>query len=172
MLEVANLEVVYNEVVLVLRGLSIEVPDGHIVALLGANGAGKTTTLRAVGGLLDIHAGKVTKGSVSLDGEPIGHLGPAQRVRAGITQVLEFQDEPALEQDDRDPEVDDAEEALARAFGWIQPTPSGPSSAPQASSRTMPGSRSNRDTDCAMMPKASASATVSIATDSAICAFS
>ena len=89
MLEVANLEVVYNEVVLVLRGLSIEVPDGQIVALLGANGAGKTTTLRAVGGLLDIHEGKVTKGSVGLDGEAIDHLGPAARVRAGITQVLE-----------------------------------------------------------------------------------
>lgn len=89
MLEVANLEVVYNEVILVLRGLSIEVPDGKIVALLGANGAGKTTTLRAVGGLLDVHEGKITKGTVRLDGEPIDGLDASARVRAGITQVME-----------------------------------------------------------------------------------
>ncbi|MEE9177223.1 MAG: ATP-binding cassette domain-containing protein, partial [Acidimicrobiia bacterium] len=62
MLAVENLEVVYNDVVLVLRGISIEVPDGKIVALLGANGAGKTTTLRAITGLLDIHEGDITKG--------------------------------------------------------------------------------------------------------------
>ncbi|CAI8043822.1 High-affinity branched-chain amino acid transport ATP-binding protein LivF [Geodia barretti] len=73
MLEVANLEVVYNEVVLVLRGLSIEVPEGGIVALLGANGAGKTTTVRAITGLLDVHEGDITKGIVE----------------AGITQVME-----------------------------------------------------------------------------------
>ena len=65
MLEVANLEVVYNEVILVLRGLSVQVPDGQIVALLGSNGAGKTTTARAITGLLDVHEGKVTKGSVT-----------------------------------------------------------------------------------------------------------
>ena len=59
MLEVANLEVVYNDVILVLRGLSIEVPEGQIVALLGANGAGKTTTLRALSGLLDVHEGAI-----------------------------------------------------------------------------------------------------------------
>ena len=57
MLEVANLEVVYNDVVLVLRGLSLSVPDGEIIALLGANGAGKTTALRAITGILDVHAG-------------------------------------------------------------------------------------------------------------------
>ena len=89
MLEVANLEVVYNEVILVLRGLSIEVPDDKIVALLGANGAGKTTTLRAVGGLLDVHEGKVTKGTVRLNGESIDDLDASARVRAGITQVME-----------------------------------------------------------------------------------
>ncbi|MDH3190172.1 MAG: ATP-binding cassette domain-containing protein, partial [Acidimicrobiia bacterium] len=61
MLSLENLEVVYNDVVLVLRGISIEVPDGKIVALLGANGAGKTTTLRAITGLLDIHGGDITK---------------------------------------------------------------------------------------------------------------
>ena len=89
MLEVANLEVVYNEVILVLRGLSIEVPDGQIVALLGANGAGKTTTTRAITGLLDVHEGKITKGIVTLAGERIDDLEPSQIVRSGITQVME-----------------------------------------------------------------------------------
>ena len=77
MLGVQNLEVVYDDVVLVLRGVSLEVPDGKIVALLGANGAGKSTLLRALSGLLDIHDGEIRKGSVTLDGEPIGHLKPA-----------------------------------------------------------------------------------------------
>ena len=89
MLEVANLEVVYNEVILVLRGLSIEVPDGQIVALLGANGAGKTTTTRAITGLLDVHEGKITKGTVTLAGDRIDDLEPSQIVRSGITQVME-----------------------------------------------------------------------------------
>jgi branched-chain amino acid transport system ATP-binding protein len=89
MLEIANLEVVYNEVILVLRGLSIEVPDGHIVALLGANGAGKTTTTRAITGLLDMHNGKVTKGSVTFDGHRIDDDDPSAIVRSGITQVME-----------------------------------------------------------------------------------
>ena len=89
MLEVANLEVVYNEVILVLRGLSIEVPDGQIVALLGANGAGKTTTTRAITGLLDVHEGKITKGTVTLAGERIDDQEPSQIVRSGITQVME-----------------------------------------------------------------------------------
>ncbi|MGD9701310.1 MAG: ABC transporter ATP-binding protein [Acidimicrobiia bacterium] len=89
MLEVSNLEVVYNEVILVLRGLSIVVPDGQIVALLGANGAGKTTTLRAISGLLDIHEGKITKGSVTLEGERIDGRNAAAIVRGGITQVME-----------------------------------------------------------------------------------
>ena len=89
MLEVANLEVVYNEVILVLRGLSIEVRDGQIVALLGANGAGKTTTTRAITGLLDVHVGKITKGSVSLGGEKIDDKDPSEIVRSGITQVME-----------------------------------------------------------------------------------
>jgi len=88
-LQVANLEVVYNDVVLVLRGISLEVPDGQIVALLGANGAGKTTTLRAIGGLLDVHEGDITKGSVTWNGERIEKSEPAEIVRAGITQVLE-----------------------------------------------------------------------------------
>ena len=89
MLEVANLEVVYNEVILVLRGLSIEVPDGQIVALLGANGAGKTTTVRAISGLLDVHNGEITKGSVTFNGKDISHAKPASIVEGGITQVME-----------------------------------------------------------------------------------
>jgi branched-chain amino acid transport system ATP-binding protein len=88
-LEVANLEVVYNEVILVLRGLSIEVPDGKIVALLGANGAGKTTTARAVGGLLGVHEGKATKGTVTWNGDEITGAEPSAIVKSGITQVME-----------------------------------------------------------------------------------
>lgn len=89
MLAVENLEVVYNDVILVLRGISLEVPDGKIVALLGANGAGKTTTLRAVTGLLDIHEGDITKGLISLNGDDITREDPADRVKLGISQVME-----------------------------------------------------------------------------------
>ena len=89
MLEIANLEVVYNDVVLVLRGLSLEVRDGQIVALLGANGAGKTTTLRAITGLLDIHEGDITKGSIVFDGEKVHEAEASNIVRAGIAQVME-----------------------------------------------------------------------------------
>jgi branched-chain amino acid transport system ATP-binding protein len=88
-LELANLEVVYNETLLVLRGISLVVPEGKIVALLGTNGAGKTTTLRAIGGLLDIHEGEITKGSVNFLGRKLAGLDPADIVTAGITQVLE-----------------------------------------------------------------------------------
>jgi branched-chain amino acid transport system ATP-binding protein len=89
MLAVENLEVVYNDVVLVLRGISLVVPDGKIVCLLGANGAGKTTTMRAVSGLLDVHEGDVTKGHVLFDGDDITDLDPSDRVRMGISQVME-----------------------------------------------------------------------------------
>ena len=89
MLRVQNLEVVYDDVMLVLRGVSIRVPPGRIVALLGANGAGKTTLLRAMSGLLDIHDGEVTKGSVTLDDQPIHRLSPAAIVRRGLAQVME-----------------------------------------------------------------------------------
>lgn len=88
-LAVRNLEVVYNDVVLVLRGVSIDVPRGAIVALLGANGAGKTTLLRAISGLLDLHHGKVTKGSVVFDGRSIEHRNAAAIVRGGFAQVME-----------------------------------------------------------------------------------
>jgi branched-chain amino acid transport system ATP-binding protein len=89
MLQVQNLEVVYDDVMLVLRGVSLQVPPGQIVALLGANGAGKTTLLRALGGRLDVHQGQITKGSNLLDGKPIHRLPAAAIVRRGISQVME-----------------------------------------------------------------------------------
>jgi len=89
LLEVANLEVVYHDVVLVLRGISFSVPDGKIVALLGANGAGKTTVLRAISGLLDVHHGDITKGEVRVHGKPVHKLTPAAIVERGVTQVME-----------------------------------------------------------------------------------
>lgn len=89
MLEISNLEVVYNEVALVLRGLSIEVPEGNVVALLGSNGAGKTTTARAITGLLVNHEGKSTKGAVTWNGKNITQLDAANIVRGGISQVME-----------------------------------------------------------------------------------
>ena len=89
MLEIANLEVVYHSVVLVLRGVSLHVPQGEIVALLGPNGAGKTTTLRAITGLLGVHDGRVTKGTVTLDGQPVLGRTPDAVVRKGVAQVME-----------------------------------------------------------------------------------
>lgn len=89
MLELRNVEVVYSDVILVLRGVSLQVPDGKIVALLGANGAGKTTTLRAIGGLLDVHNGEITKGEIRLDENRIDHYTAPRIVRLGVGQVLE-----------------------------------------------------------------------------------
>ncbi len=96
MLDVANLEVVYHSVVLVLKGVSLQVPDGGVVALLGPNGAGKTTTLRAITGLLDVHHGKVTKGKVRWrlpgapgDGDDLLSRRADAIVRGGIAQVME-----------------------------------------------------------------------------------
>ena len=89
MLSVKNLEVVYDDVVLALRGVSLDVPDGKIVALLGANGGGKSTVLRSLSGLLDIHEGSIRKGSVTLDGESIGQLKPSAVAKLGIKHVLE-----------------------------------------------------------------------------------
>jgi len=88
-LSVRNLEVVYNDVIRVLHGISLTVREGGIVALLGANGAGKTTTLRAISGLLSVHEGDITKGSVELDGEDITEVDAADIVGLGIVQVLE-----------------------------------------------------------------------------------
>ena len=88
-LSVNNLEVVYDDVIQVLSGVSLTVPEGKIVALLGANGAGKTTLLRAVTGLLDVHDGEITKGSVEFDGQPIDDMSPSKIAALGIKQVLE-----------------------------------------------------------------------------------
>jgi branched-chain amino acid transport system ATP-binding protein len=89
MLSLNNVEVVYSDVVQVLRGISLEVPEGNIVALLGANGAGKTTTLRAISGLLHTQEGEVTRGSIQFDGGRIDHLAPEKIVKLGVVQVLE-----------------------------------------------------------------------------------
>ena len=84
-----NIEVVYDHVILVLRGVSLEVARGPIVALLGANGAGKTTTLKAVSNLLGAERGAVTKGSILLDGVRVDRLTPSELVRRGVVQVME-----------------------------------------------------------------------------------
>ena len=88
-LTVNNVEVIYNHVVLVLKGVSLAVPQGGIVALLGANGAGKTTTLKAVSNLLRTERGEVTKGSVEFSGERTDRLAPDDLVRRGCIQVME-----------------------------------------------------------------------------------
>ncbi|BDG71206.1 ABC transporter ATP-binding protein [Roseomonas fluvialis] len=89
LLEVKNIEVVYSEVILVLRGLSLVVPQGEIVALLGANGAGKSTTLKAISGLLKTEEGQVTRGDILFGGERLNGIDPDRIVRRGIFQVME-----------------------------------------------------------------------------------
>ena len=89
MLKVNNIEVVYSNVILVLRGVSIEVKEGQIVAVLGANGAGKTTTLKAISGLLQAEDGRVTRGSIEFAGERVDKLSADQIVKRGVVQVLE-----------------------------------------------------------------------------------
>ncbi len=89
MLKLNNIEVVYSDVILVLRGVSLEVPAGKIVTLLGANGAGKTTTLRAISGLLRTQEGEITRGSIEFDGARIDHMRPEDIVDLGIVQVME-----------------------------------------------------------------------------------
>jgi branched-chain amino acid transport system ATP-binding protein len=88
-LDVNGIEVIYNHVILVLKGVSLRVPEGGVVALLGGNGAGKTTTLRAISNLLKGERGAVTKGSIELRGERIENLSPAELVRRGVVQVME-----------------------------------------------------------------------------------
>ncbi len=89
LLELTSVEVVYDGAFLVLRGLSLAVPAGEVVALLGANGAGKSTTLKAISGLLPTEHGAVTHGTVRLDGDDITHLGAAERVKRGVSLVME-----------------------------------------------------------------------------------
>jgi len=89
LLTVSNIEVIYNRVILVLKGVSLEVPQGRIVALLGANGAGKTTTLKAISNLLRAERGEVTKGAIAYQGERVDALTPNDLVRRGVIQVME-----------------------------------------------------------------------------------
>src|SRR5690348_18105825 len=88
-LRVNNIEVIYDHVILVLKGVSLDVPKGGIVALLGANGAGKTTTLKAISNLLHAERGDVTKGSIEFDGKEVQDLSPNELVRRGCIQVME-----------------------------------------------------------------------------------
>jgi branched-chain amino acid transport system ATP-binding protein len=88
-LSVNNIEVIYDHVILVLKGVSLEVPKGGIVALLGANGAGKTTTLKAISNLLHAERGDVTKGSIIFEGAEVQDLSPNELVRRGCIQVME-----------------------------------------------------------------------------------
>jgi len=89
LLNVNGIEVIYNHVILVLKGVSLQVPEGRIVALMGGNGAGKTTTLRAVSNLLAGERGAVTKGSIELRGERIERLSTSEMVERGVVQVME-----------------------------------------------------------------------------------
>ncbi len=88
-LSINNIEVIYDHVILVLKGVSLELPKGGIVALLGANGAGKTTTLKAISNLLRAERGEVTKGSIEFEGKRVDQLTPNDLVRGGIIQVME-----------------------------------------------------------------------------------
>jgi branched-chain amino acid transport system ATP-binding protein len=89
LLNVKNIEVIYDHVILVLKGVSLEVPEGGITALLGANGAGKSTTLKAISNLLRAERGEVTKGSIAYKGERIDGMTPADLVKRGVIQVME-----------------------------------------------------------------------------------
>ena len=89
LLEVNNIEVIYNHVILVLKGVSLNVKQGGITALLGGNGAGKTTTLKAISNLLQSERGEVTKGSIVYRGEPVQEMSPEALVKRGVIQVME-----------------------------------------------------------------------------------
>jgi branched-chain amino acid transport system ATP-binding protein len=89
LLAINNIEVIYDHVILVLKGVSLTVPEGRIVALLGANGAGKTTTLKAISNLLRSERGDVTKGSIEYRGDRIDRLNPSELVKRGVVQVME-----------------------------------------------------------------------------------
>ncbi|MDH3643035.1 MAG: ABC transporter ATP-binding protein [Gammaproteobacteria bacterium] len=89
LLLVNNIEVIYDHVILVLKGVSLEVPEGGVVALLGANGAGKTTTLKAISNLLKAERGDVTKGSIEFKGERIDAMSPSELVQRGVIQIME-----------------------------------------------------------------------------------
>ena len=88
-LSIKNIEVIYDHVILVLKGVSLDVPEGGIVALLGANGAGKTTTIKSVSNILGTERGEVTKGSIEFMGEKVENLSPTELVQRGVVQVME-----------------------------------------------------------------------------------
>lgn len=88
-LSINNIEVIYDHVILVLKGVSLEVPEGGIVALLGANGAGKTTTIKSISNILGTERGEVTKGSIEFMGEKVDNLSPTELVQRGVVQVME-----------------------------------------------------------------------------------
>ncbi len=88
-LSIKNIEVIYDHVILVLKGVSLDVPKGGIVALLGANGAGKTTTIKSISNILKTERGEVTKGSITFEGEQIEDLSPTELVQKGVVQVME-----------------------------------------------------------------------------------
>ena len=89
MLEIINIEMIYNKVILVLKGVSLQVPEGGIVALLGANGAGKTSTLKCISGLEHAEEGEVTRGQILFEGKQIEQMDPTDIVRLGVVQVVE-----------------------------------------------------------------------------------
>src|SRR6201982_2430667 len=89
LLDVNGIEVIYNHVILVLKGVSLQVPEGGIVALLGANGAGKTTTLKAISNLLHAERGEVTKGAIHFEGARVDRPKPSDLVKRGLVQVME-----------------------------------------------------------------------------------
>ena len=89
LLSVNNIEVVYNHVILALKGVTLDVGEGKVVSLLGANGAGKTTTLKACSSLLHAERGEITKGSITYEGNNINDVDPYQLVKSGVVQVLE-----------------------------------------------------------------------------------
>jgi branched-chain amino acid transport system ATP-binding protein len=89
LLSVNNIEVIYDHVILVLKGVSLYVPEGGIIALLGANGAGKTTTIKSISNILRTERGEVTKGSIEFMGEKVENLSPSELVKRGVIQVME-----------------------------------------------------------------------------------
>src|SRR5438128_11845870 len=89
MLRLNNVEVVYDGAILVLKGISLDVPEQRIITIVGSNGAGKSTTLKAISGLLKPERGEITRGSVEFNGGRIDHRGPEEIVKLGITQVME-----------------------------------------------------------------------------------
>jgi len=127
MLKLNNIEVLYQNTILVLKGVSLEVPDGHIIGVLGANGAGKTTALKAISALLKDEEGKVTDGSIEFDGKRIDYLDPTQIVKMGIVQVMEGRrvlEHMTVEQNLRvgahlSPDRIDGSDALEKVFGYF-----------------------------------------------------